>query len=568
MKQISKWLAASLLLAASASQGIAQNLNKHFYRAENVSIDYLKPTDEYALGGHTYPYDIDGMLNISPATGLPFRRIQLEEIDKNLDHQWFKTYVTDAEQNAIWDGSCSNLAVSFQLGYAKQTKDEGYILCGRVVQNPEISGCAGDYYDNIFLLRTDKDGDVVWYSRYDRLGMLNSVLEANDGSFIACGYAEDKEGTTNGLILSVDANGAFQWARYAYTPFYDHSYIVPSYYKQIKPFGDVYALVGVANRKEQIWGATLVTLIDAAGNYYQDAIVDNQMFDRTLIGNSLYDANDGELTITGMAGVVHDRLAQVSILKLEPYSMSVNFLKAYHWYKDDDMSFGNAILADKEKDRICVTGRDSKNDAGLYLQTDISGNLQRYTLFKNSYAMLGMSITHNTSLNVPVFSGLHDESPEPTFVVRNTQDKDCAEELDVKIEDLEYKIHESKHREVEIKRIKDKAYAYKLEQKERIVCGSIDAKNGVTTSVTNVAAATGNLALSPNPATHSITLQHANLAGSTVKVYDVMGRLVIETKATAATMLKLDVSPLATGTYTVQLIANDGAMQYGRFVKE
>ena len=47
-----------------------------------------------------------------------------------------------------------------------------------------------------------------------------------------------------------------------------------------------------------------------------------------------------------------------------------------------------------------------------------------------------------------------------------------------------------------------------------------------------------------------------------------MGRLVIETKATAATMLKLDVSPLATGTYTVQLIANDGAMQYGRFVKE
>lgn len=82
MKQISKWLAASLLLTASASQGIAQNLNKHFYRAENVSIDYLRPSDEYALGGHTYPYDIDGMLNISPATGLPFRRIQLEEIDK------------------------------------------------------------------------------------------------------------------------------------------------------------------------------------------------------------------------------------------------------------------------------------------------------------------------------------------------------------------------------------------------------------------------------------------------------------------------------------------------------
>ena len=173
--------------------------------------------------------------------------------------QWFKTYATADEVNAVQNGTCPHLATYFTTGDAKTTKDGGYIVCGRVRVDPETSGCPGPTYDHLFLLKTDGHGNVQWYKRYFdpnmNYGMLNSVIERNDGGFIACGH----EMGNYAAIIGTDAGGNLQWARYAQPPAYwDPTIVMPGNYYEVTRYKDYYALVGVDNTYGEVWGLSLI----------------------------------------------------------------------------------------------------------------------------------------------------------------------------------------------------------------------------------------------------------------------------------------------------------------------
>lgn len=569
MKKITNLLAAALLLVAPFQAGYAQNLNKHIDNAENVSIDYLV-SNEYILGGNTRPDKVGGMNNTGPVAG-NLQRIQLQKLDKNLNTLWAKTYAIADEVATVKQGLCQSLSNWFTVGDVKQTKDEGYIICGSVRRDPETSGCGYlSSYDHLFMLKTDKNGKVQWFKRYDRYGMLNSVVETPKGDFIACGR-QGGAGMGTGLILYTDGGGNLQWSKEAVTfAYWDHS--SPSngseYYEVIN-FKDNFALVGIDNYFGTIWAGTLITLVNSSGSVLQNAVIDNQNYHYVLSARGVEDAQDGELVITGMAGTPCQTGAQVFILKIEPYSMGVNFLRVYSNNNYGDASMGTSITVEPGK-RICVTGIDwsTNGGGGLYLETDYSGNLNRYTPFNAKEATWGKGIVFNTADGIPAFSGYYSPNMLSTFVIKNDQNKDCTDDVYMPDYTTPYEVYDAKDKDPGVKDIKDAAYDYDWDPKEGIACGkSVVAKKEGATSVKDIAG--GAFMLAPNPANNYIDIAcAAAFTGGTVTVHDVTGRVVLHVTVQAGPSIHINTSALQPGMYMLQVQQADGHNYRGNFIKE
>lgn len=81
----------------------------------------------------------------------------------------------------------------------RQTSDGGYILLGTTLQQPS----------NVFLVRTDANGNVTWYKQkgYDDSGESgNSVRETSDHGFVFTGWTS-QFGSNDVWLVKVDANG-------------------------------------------------------------------------------------------------------------------------------------------------------------------------------------------------------------------------------------------------------------------------------------------------------------------------------------------------------------------------
>lgn len=95
-----------------------------------------------------------------------------------------------------------------------QTNDHGFLSAGY----SESFGSDGDF--DIYLVRTDVDGTLVWENFYDEgyIEQANDLLALPDGSFLIVGNANDANGTGPGApshvyLLRVDARGGFMWSR-------------------------------------------------------------------------------------------------------------------------------------------------------------------------------------------------------------------------------------------------------------------------------------------------------------------------------------------------------------------
>jgi hypothetical protein len=567
MKTISKILSIAMLLGTSLQpSAYAQNLNKHIDNAENVALDYCI-SNEYILTGRITPPTVGGMPNVGPFAG-NLTRLQLQKVDDKLNTVWAKTYAVGDEVATVQQGICQSLSNSFYVGDVKQTKDEGFIVCGEVRRDAETSGCGVlSNYDHLFMLKTDRDGNVQWFKRYDKYGMLNSVVETPDGDFIACGRLGGS-GVSTGLIIYTDANGNLLWSKEALTPAYwDHDILSNgSEYYEVINFNGNFALVGIANYVGTVWAATNITVVDATGNMLQNSIIDNQIYGYVMSARAIADSHDGEVVITGMAGTPCNSGAQVFILKIEPYSMGVNFFRVYSYNNYGDASMGASIDVDGGE-RIFVTGVDWTNGGGaIYLETDYNGNLNRYTPFNATEATWGKGIVFNPAMGIPTFSGYYSPNMQSTFIIKNDQNYDCSPDVYMPDYTTPYEEYPSNDRDPGVRSIDDDAIAFDWDPKEGIACGK--QKPGSTTSVANTSATA--LMLSPNPASEYLDVDMGNIpvAGSMLKVYDISGRVVTSRTLTSETRIRINTASLLPGMYTLNIVQQNGSVTRTNFIKD
>ena len=110
---------------------------------------------------------------------------------------------TDANGNVQWAKTYGG--TDYDWAYSvQQTSDGGYIVAGET-----RSFGAGD----IFLIKTDANGNVIWTKTYGGTS-ASSVHQTSDGGYIVAGGTSSfGAGGSDIFLIKTDANGNVQWAK-------------------------------------------------------------------------------------------------------------------------------------------------------------------------------------------------------------------------------------------------------------------------------------------------------------------------------------------------------------------
>ena len=215
-----------------------------------------------------------------------------DQCDRNgtclhLGNQWARIYY----------GNSSDMGQSIQ-----QTLDGGYIAAG-------YTGSYGSLNDDIWLLKIDRSGAIVWQKTYGGSGKdrAYSIQQTSDGGFVVAGSSQSFNGAdTDFLVLKLENDGRVSWQKTFGGSGFDRAHSI----RQIS--GGGYIVAGITQSfdsgNDDIW----VLKLDSLGNL---------VWEKGLVGNCSYEANSVvEATDGGyvVAGSVHScELANRDVLILK-----------------------------------------------------------------------------------------------------------------------------------------------------------------------------------------------------------------------------------------------------------
>ncbi len=128
-------------------------------------------------------------------TGITGRNVFLAKMDSVGAIVWTKNFI----------GFGTDLGNSVE-----QTLDSGFIVCGQTLS-------FGNGNSDVFVIRTDKNGDTLWTKTYGGTNYDNgnSIKQTLDGGFIVSGETQSFGVTQrDGYVIKLDANGNLQWSTY------------------------------------------------------------------------------------------------------------------------------------------------------------------------------------------------------------------------------------------------------------------------------------------------------------------------------------------------------------------
>ena len=207
-----------------------------------------------------------------------------------------RSYSSSQDYSNLWViKTDSNGTIAWELvgdyGYERgfdviETSDGGYVVVGDGKRDKDPDG------SDAFLLKTDKDGNILWgkFYDYDSHDHAFSVEETTEGGFIICGdaYSYDTLGYYIWLIKT-DFTGEMEWNKTYDLENSGRGHEV----HQIKDGG--YILVGYKNvefKNTDIW----VIKTDSEGNKEWYTILGGDGYDE---GHSIIETNDGGFVIAG-----------------------------------------------------------------------------------------------------------------------------------------------------------------------------------------------------------------------------------------------------------------------------
>jgi len=310
----------------------------------------------------------------------------LIKTDANGNVQWAKTY----------GGTDDDYAFSVQ-----QTSDGGYIVVGG-------TSSFGAGWGNIFLIKTDANGNVQWAKTYGGTSGdgAYSVQQTSDGGYILTGWTLSfGAGLADIILIKTDANGNVQWAKTYGEANWDYGYSV----QQTSDGGYIVA-GGTDSFGAGNWDIWLIKT-DANGNLQWAKTYGGTGYD---LAYSVQQTSDGEYIVAGITASFGAGLGDVFLVKMDANG-NIIWAKTYGG-TNTDLAYSVQQTSDGE---YIVAGITWSFGADLYeaflIKTDADGDMGSCSIAQDASPTVNtVSPTVNTptpSISYPSFTV---NSPSPT----------------------------------------------------------------------------------------------------------------------------------------------------------
>jgi hypothetical protein len=319
--------------------------------------------------------------------GAGWRDIFLIKTDANGNVQWAKTY----------GGTYEDEASSVQ-----QTSDVGYIVAG-------ITWSFGAGYYDIFLIKTDENGNVQWAKTYGGTyqDYAYSVQQTSDGGYIVAGYTGSFGAGGDIFLIKTDANGNVQWAKTYGGTSYEEAYSV----QQTSDGG--YIVAGWTWSFGVDSGDIFLIKTDASGNVQWAKTYGGTSYDWAF---SVQQTSDGGYIVAGWTRSFGVGYYDIFLIKTDANG-NLQWAKTYGG-TDEDYAYSVQKTSDGG---YIVAGFTESFGAGysdvFLIKTDANGNIGSCSIVQNANPTVNTVsptvTTHSPSVS-SVIPTVYFESPTVT----------------------------------------------------------------------------------------------------------------------------------------------------------
>jgi TolB-like protein len=309
-----------------------------------TNYDWARSVQQTSDGGYI-------VAGYTTSFGSGYEDIFLIKTDASGNLQWAKTY-----GGTYWD-----VAYSVQ-----QTSDGGYIVAG-------YTGSFGAGYEDIFLIKTDANGNIIWAKTYGGTyeDWAYSVQQTSDGGYIVAGYTA--AGWGDFFLIKTDANGNIIWAKTYGETSWDEAFSV----QQTSDGG--YIVAGRTNSFGAGYSNVFLVKTDAYGNIMWAKTYGVTDLDWAF---SVQQISDGGYIVAGITYSFGVDSADIFLIKTYA-SGNLQWAKTYGGTNSD---YASSVQQTSDGGYI-VAGWTSSFGASWYdiflMKTDANGNIGSCSIVRN-----------------------------------------------------------------------------------------------------------------------------------------------------------------------------------------
>jgi len=272
---------------------------------------------------------------------------------------------TDSNGDTLWTKHHSiNSSEKFCSGH--QTADGGYIITGSTRPTD-------DYRTDVFLLKTDSNGDTLWSKEYggavDETGY--AVQQTMDGGYIVTGGTSSFFSIDKVYLVKTDSNGETMWTK----TYGDNYSNVGRSVWQTDDGG--YFITGTTYVEYSAIGWVYMIRTDSLGNVLWTNTYDDVDED---LGYSGQQTADGGYIVTGVTEKIYNNAFDILLLKLTDNGI-IDWVRTYG--EENNSETSNCVQQTTDGGYIIAGTKYTTNSANqvFLIKTDSNGN----TLWTRTY---------------------------------------------------------------------------------------------------------------------------------------------------------------------------------------